>query len=84
MGAPEGLPFGKAGPWLPRGKTCPARFGHELRSWTLKRDSLLLEASVLGFFAAGDVRRGGIIRVAEAVGQVTMVIRFLRQYMKTV
>ena len=60
------------------------RFGHKLRSWTLKRDPLLLETSVPGIFAAGDVRHGGITRVAAAVGQGAMVISFLHEYLKTV
>ena len=59
------------------------RFG-KLRNWTLERDPLLLETSVPGIFAAGDVRHGGITRVAAAVGQGAMVISFLHEYLKTV
>ncbi len=60
------------------------RFGHKLRSWTLKRDPLLLKTSLPGIFAAGDVRQGGITRVAAVVGQGAMVISFLHEYLKTV
>ena len=60
------------------------RFGHKLRNWTLERDPFLLETSVPGIFAAGDVRHGGITRVAAAVGLGGMVISFLHEYLKTV
>ena len=59
-------------------------FGHKLRNWTLKRDPFLLETSVPGIFAAGDIIQGGITRVAAAVGVGGMVISFLHEYLKTV
>ena len=34
-------------------------------------------------FAAGDVRRGAINRVAAAVGQGGMVVRFVHEYLKS-
>ena len=60
------------------------RFGNKPRNWTLKRDPFLLETSVPGIFAAGDIRQGGITRVAAAVGLGGMVISFLHEYLKTV
>ena len=52
--------------------------------WTLKRDPFLLETSVPGIFAAGDVRQGSSRRVASAVGQGAVGISFVHQYLKTV
>jgi len=53
-------------------------------SWTLKRDPYLMETSVPGIFAAGDVRHGVIRRVASAVGQGSTAISFVHEYLKTV
>lgn len=52
--------------------------------WPLKRDPFLLETSVPGIFAAGDVRQGAIRRVASAVGEGAIAISFVHQYLKTV
>lgn len=53
------------------------------KGWPLERDPLLLETSVPGVFAAGDVRGGSVKRVAAAVGEgalaVTLVHRYLGQ-----
>lgn len=54
------------------------------RGWKLERAPYLLETSVPGIFAAGDVRSGTISRVASAVGQGGMVISFVEEYLKTV
>jgi thioredoxin reductase (NADPH) len=48
---------------------------------TLDRDRFLLETSVPGIFAAGDVRHGSIKRVAAAVGEGSMAISFIHQYL---
>lgn len=50
----------------------------------LKRDPYLMETSVPGIFAAGDVRHGAMRRVASAVGQGSTVINFVHEYLKTV
>jgi thioredoxin reductase (NADPH) len=50
----------------------------------LKRDPFLLETSVPGVFAAGDVRQGAIRRVASAVGEGAIAVSFIHQYLKTV
>ncbi len=49
--------------------------------WTLDRDPYLLETSVPGVFAAGDVRHGSIKRVASGVGEGSMAIAFIHQYL---
>jgi len=54
------------------------------RMWPLKRDPFLLETSVPGIFAAGDVRQGAVRRVASAVGEGAIAISFVHQYLKTV
>jgi thioredoxin reductase (NADPH) len=58
--------------------------GHRPASWTLKRDPYLLETSVPGIFAAGDIRQGAVRRVASAVGQGAVAISLIHQYLKTV
>jgi thioredoxin reductase (NADPH) len=49
--------------------------------WLLERDPYLLETSVPGVFAAGDVRHGSIKRVAAGVGEGSMAIAFVHQYL---
>ena len=51
-------------------------------AWTLDRDPYLLETSVPGVFACGDVRSGPVKRVAAAVGEGSMAIAFVHQYLK--
>lgn len=48
--------------------------------WRLEREPFLLETSVPGIFAAGDVRHGTVKRVASATGQGSMAIAFIHQY----
>jgi len=50
--------------------------------WELDRDPYLLETSVPGIFACGDVRYGPVKRVAAAVGEGSMAIAFLHQYLR--
>jgi thioredoxin reductase (NADPH) len=50
--------------------------------WTLKRDPYLLETSVPGIFACGDVRFAPVKRVAAAVGEGSMAIAFVHQYLR--
>ena len=59
--------------------------GSEMRrrgTWELDRDPYLLETSVPGIFACGDVRFGPVKRVAAAVGEGSMAIAFVHQYLK--
>jgi thioredoxin reductase (NADPH) len=50
--------------------------------WELDRDPYLLETSVPGVFACGDVRSGPVKRVAAAVGEGSMSIAFVHQYLR--
>jgi thioredoxin reductase (NADPH) len=50
--------------------------------WSLDRDPYLLETSVPGIFACGDVRSSPVKRVAAAVGEGSMSIAFVHQYLR--
>jgi thioredoxin reductase (NADPH) len=50
--------------------------------WALERDPYLLETSVPGIFACGDVRFSPVKRVAAAVGEGSMAIAFVHQYLR--
>jgi thioredoxin reductase (NADPH) len=50
-------------------------------AWPLKRDPYLLETSVPGVFVAGDVRARSIKRVASAVGEGSMAVSLVHQYL---
>ncbi len=50
--------------------------------WQLERDPYLLETSVPGIFACGDVRFSPVKRVAAAVGEGSMAIAFVHQYLR--
>lgn len=52
-------------------------------AWPLDRDPFLLETSVPGIFAAGDVRANVIRRVASAVGQGAIGVSFIHKYLET-
>ena len=52
-----------------------------VQKWKLKRDPFLLETSMPGIFAAGDVRAGAMNRVASAVGEGSMAISFVHKYL---
>jgi len=51
------------------------------RIWKEQRDPLILETSVPGVFAAGDLRAGAMNRVASAVGEGSMVVRLAHEYL---
>ena len=50
--------------------------------WSLSRDPYLLESSVPGVFACGDVRLSPVKRVASAVGEGSMAIAFVHKYLE--
>ena len=54
------------------------------QSWPLDRDPFLLETSVPGVFAAGDVRHGSSKRVAAAVGEGSAAVGMVHKYLETV
>ena len=49
--------------------------------WPIERDPYLLETTVPGIFAVGDVRAGSVKRVAAGVGEGSMVIAFVHQFL---
>jgi thioredoxin reductase (NADPH) len=53
------------------------------KSWSLQRDPYLLETSVPGIFVAGDVRYNSVKRCASAVGEGSIAIQFVHQYLAT-
>jgi thioredoxin reductase (NADPH) len=58
--------------------------GHKPQTWIVDRDPFLLETSVPGVFAAGDVRHGVVRRVASAVGQGSISVSMVHKYLDTV
>ncbi len=51
------------------------------KSWKLPREPFLLETCSPGVFAAGDVRAGAMNRVASAVGEGAMAVKFVHEYL---
>jgi thioredoxin reductase (NADPH) len=75
--------------WLPdeialdeRGYVLTGPDMREADRWSIDRDPYLLETSVPGVFACGDVRLGPVKRVAAAVGEGSMAIAFVHQYLR--
>jgi thioredoxin reductase (NADPH) len=58
--------------------------GKRPKGWAPDRDPGLLETSVPGIFAVGDVRHGSIKRVASGVGEGSVAIQFVHQYLSKV
>ncbi|HEY6595388.1 MAG TPA: FAD-dependent oxidoreductase [Asanoa sp.] len=58
------------------------RSGAPTASWPLERPPLLLETSLPGVFAAGDVRHGSTKRVATAVGEGAVAIQLVHEYLR--
>lgn len=75
--------------WLPAGIARDAR-GYVLTGddvvkaghWSHSRDPYLLETSIRGIFACGDVRLSPVKRVASAVGEGSMAIAFVHKYLQ--
>jgi thioredoxin reductase (NADPH) len=57
------------------------RDGSLPEGWPLERPPMLLETSVPGVFAAGDVRCGSVKRVASAVGEGSIAIQMVHKYL---
>jgi thioredoxin reductase (NADPH) len=57
------------------------RDGSLPEGWPLERPPMLLETSVPGVFAAGDVRCGSVKRVASAVGEGAIAIQMVHKYL---
>jgi thioredoxin reductase (NADPH) len=62
----------------PKGYICT---GRDLQAWTLEREPFPLETSLPGVFCAGDVRHDSIKRVSSGVGEGSMAIAFIHQYL---
>jgi thioredoxin reductase (NADPH) len=60
------------------------RDGQRIKGWTLDRDPFLLETNVPGIFAVGDVRHGSVKRVASSVGEGSVAVQFIHQYLSKV
>jgi thioredoxin reductase (NADPH) len=60
------------------------RNGQPSRGWRLDRDPFLLETNVPGLFAVGDVRHGSVKRCASAVGEGSVAVQFIHQYLSKV
>src|SRR6185369_16048932 len=60
------------------------RVGEHPKGWNLERDPFLLETSVPGIFAVGDVRHGSVKRVASGVGEGSVAVQFIHQYLSKV
>ncbi len=73
--ARDGKGFVLAGPDL-KGRTSV--------KWPLDREPYLLETSVPGVFVAGDVRYNSVKRCASAVGEGSIAIQFVHQYLASV
>jgi thioredoxin reductase (NADPH) len=56
--------------------------GHPPDGWPLQRPPMLLESSLPGVFAVGDVRCGSVKRVASAVGEGSVAIRLIHDYLR--
>jgi thioredoxin reductase (NADPH) len=74
--------------WLPdaiardeRGYVCTGEAATRSGRWQMDRDPYLLETTVPGIFACGDVRCSPVKRVAAAVGEGSMAIAFVHQYL---
>ena len=60
------------------------RDGERPKGWGLDRDPFLLETNVPGIFAVGDVRHGSVKRVASGVGEGSVAVQFIHQYLSKV
>jgi thioredoxin reductase (NADPH) len=58
--------------------------GQRPEGWSLDRDPYLLETNVPGIFAVGDVRHGSVKRVASGVGEGSVAVQFIHQYLSKV
>ena len=88
-GAPDSAVVVVAGPaigaapctdWLPPAVATDAK-GFILTGEAAARGASVLETSVPGVFAAGDVRSGSTKRVASAVGEGAMTVKFVHEYL---
>jgi thioredoxin reductase (NADPH) len=55
--------------------------GKPPKGWSLERDPYLFEASIPGVFVVGDIRANSVKRVASAVGEGSVAVSFVHQYL---
>lgn len=71
--------------WIPAEMERDARgyivTGHDVKSWTRVRPAFPLETSVPGIFAVGDVRSESVKRVSSSVGEGSMAISYVHQFL---
>ena len=60
------------------------REGKPPKGWPVDRDPGLLETNIPGIFAVGDVRHGSIKRVASGVGEGSVAIQFVHEYLSKI
>jgi len=60
------------------------RNGQRPKGWNLDRDPGLLETNIPGVFVVGDVRLGSVKRVASGVGEGSIAVQFVHQYLAKV
>jgi len=65
------------GSWLPKD-------GDRVRGWKEERDPFIFESVIPGVFAAGDTRHSSIKRVASAVGEGSITVQMVHQYLSKV
>ena len=77
--------------WLPdeietdeNGFVCTGPQVANSTQWQARRQPFLLETSRAGVFAAGDVRAASVKRVASAVGEGSMTVQFVHEYLKEI
>jgi thioredoxin reductase (NADPH) len=74
--------------WLPASMERDAHgyisTGRDLQTWSLEREPFALETSMPGIFCAGDVRHGSVKRVASGVGEGSMSIAYIHEYLALV
>ncbi|HTA38498.1 MAG TPA: FAD-dependent oxidoreductase [Candidatus Acidoferrales bacterium] len=72
--------------WLPesleRDQHGYIRTGRDIEDWRLARKPYPLETSIPGIFAAGDVRSSSVKRVASSVGEGSIVVSYIYQYLE--
>jgi thioredoxin reductase (NADPH) len=75
--------------WLPAqlqrkdGYICTGNDVSDLSSWGRDRAPYLLETNLPGFFCVGDVRHNSIKRVSSSVGEGSMAVAFIHQYLRS-
>jgi thioredoxin reductase (NADPH) len=55
--------------------------GRDITTWSLDREPFALETNIPGIFCAGDVRHGSVKRVASGVGEGSMSIAYIHEYL---